>query len=195
MERMRNAPQWGDLSVGNLEWKGGKTINPLNKYWKGRKKERDFILLHHWMSWAWTGEKIYLFVFPWGSGSVNRWEKGWKIQIPNRKGQGTVELYFEIQWYSGHSWHWAWFLIRFAVVYGWELCKFPICWKYAWKVSGLLQNAPLAQWHSCNCPADLAAAFENPTGLSGEQLPLLALRPESALLDLKKNISANLTVI
>lgn len=121
MENMRNAPQWGDLSEGNLEWKGGKTINPQNKYWKGRKKERDFILLHHLMSWAWTGEKIYLFMLPWGAGSVNRWKKGWKIQIPNRKGQGTTELYFQMQWYSGHSRHWAWFLIRFAVGYGWVM--------------------------------------------------------------------------
>lgn len=119
---MKNAPQWGDLSEGNLEaWKGGKTINPQNKYWKGRKKERDFILLHHLMSWACTGEKIYLFMFPRGAGSVNRWRRGWKPQIPNRKGQGTTELYFQIQWWSSHSCHWVQLLIRFLVVYGWVM--------------------------------------------------------------------------
>lgn len=78
------------------------------------------------------------------------------------------------------------------------LCKFPVCWKYACKASGLLQSAPLAQWHSCNYTADLAPFcickphVQSPTGLSREQFPLLPLRPESGHLDLKKNISANL---
>lgn len=121
-ESMRNAPQWGDLSGGNLEaWKGGKTINPQNKYWKGRKKESNFILLHHLMSWACTGEEIYLLMFPRGAGSVKRWKRGWKIWIPNRKGQGTTERYFQIQWCSGHCQHRVWFLIRFLVVYGWVM--------------------------------------------------------------------------
>jgi len=70
------------------------------------------------MSRACTGEKIYLFLFPRGAGSVNRRERGRKIQNPNREGEGTQGLYFQIQRYSGHGHHWVRVLMRFAVVYG-----------------------------------------------------------------------------
>lgn len=133
------------------------------------------------MSWTWTGEKIYLFMFPWGSGSVKGWKKGWEIQIPNRKGQGTTELYFQIQWYSGHSWHWAWLLIRFAVVYGWVM-----------QIPSLLEMCMQSPSFGAKCSPGTGAqlqlhcrsgtvfenpVFENPTALSGEQLPLLARTP------------------
>lgn len=125
---------WGDPSGGNLEaWEGGKT-NSQNKYWKRRKEERDFILLHHLMPRAHTGENICVSHRDWFCKQMD-W--GWKIQIPKRKGQGTTEVYFRHSditavadvWFDSLL-HFHWFVDG--------LCKFQICWKFACIILDLL---------------------------------------------------------
>lgn len=133
MEGMRKAPCEVIHQGGTLKpEKEGKQIPRINI--ERGEEERDFILLHHLMPRAHTGENICVSHRDWFCKQMD-W--GWKIQIPKRKGQGTTEVYFRHSdittvadvWFDSLL-HFHWFMDG--------LCKFQICWKFACIILDLL---------------------------------------------------------